>query len=211
MESFFLEYGIWALAIMIFVDEIGLPIFPNGIALFFAAALARTTESASPWAFFAVAVIAAQLGNAILFWGGRHGLQDRLVSRKWRLLPSPERWEKLQKFFACRHGSFTILGVSCLTAVRPFAALMAGSCQMKPLRFFPFNFLGIVLWAGTVTLAGYFLGTPLLIAAKQDWKMAVSILVVLAAYWYFGWRFPWKYFRNKTNENQCPRPRKWRP
>ncbi|MBT3349141.1 DedA family protein [bacterium] len=197
MTELLQKFGPWAMGFMIFIDDAGMPIFPNGIALFSAAIFCRAVPESNVWIFFITAVLAAQTGNAILFFAGKRGLQKWAQNHHLWFLPSADRLEKFRNFFQRKHGTFTILAISMITTFRPFGALAAGSTGMRGTKFFPFNFLGIVIWATVVTLSGYFLSEPLLTAAQKDGKILIAALVVIAAYWYFWKWFPRKYFRTK--------------
>jgi membrane protein DedA with SNARE-associated domain len=151
------------------------------------------------WKFFLVAIFAAQLGNGILFFGGRHGLQKWIRNHHLRCLPSKERLDKFKKFFSKKHSWITIMALSCITTLRPFSALIAGATGMNPWKFFPFHFLGIFLWGSAVSLSGYYVGLPLLHIIKKDGYLGIAIIVVFLAYWYFWSQFPWHYFRKKKS------------
>lgn len=197
MEEFFLTHSLWAMGLTILIDDIGLPFFPNGIALFTTSAAASSFPELHVWKFFLVAVFAAQIGNTLLFFGGRHGLQKWIRNHNVRCLPSKERLDKFKKFFSKKHGWINIIFLACITTFRPFSALIAGAIGISPWKFFPFHFLGIFLWGGGVSILGYFFGMPLLHIIKKDGYLCGAVIIVLLAYWYFWSQFPWHYFRKK--------------
>lgn len=197
MEDFLLTHALWALGLTIFIDDIGLPLFPNGIALFTAAMTAASFSTISVIWFFLIAVFCATLGNTLLFFGGRHGLQKWIRNHNIWLFPSQKRFDKLKNFFQKKHGWINIVALSCITTFRPFSALIAGTTGMSPWKFFPFHFLGIVIWSGLVTLSGYYVGKPLLDLIRTDGYLCGAIIIVIFAYWYFWSQFPWHYFRKK--------------
>lgn len=197
MEEFFLTHGLWAMGLAILIDDIGLPFFPNGIALFTASSVAASFPELHVWKFFLVAVCAAQLGNGLLFYGGRHGLQKWIRNHNLRFFPSRDRLDKFRKFFSKKHGGLTITALACVTTLRPFAALIAGTSGMNPWKFFSFHFLGILLWGSVVSISGYFMGIPLIHIIKRDGYLGIAIIVVVLAYWYFWSQFPWHCFQKK--------------
>lgn len=198
MEEFLLTHGLWTLGLMVFIDEIGLPFSPNGIALFTLATLAPSMPEIHIWQFALVTVFVAALGQGLLFFGGQHGLRKWVQKHHIHLMPSEKRLTKLKRFFAKKHGFLTIACISCITSIRPYFALIAGSTEINPWRFFPFSFLGILLSATSITLGGYYIGYPLLEYVQIDKTMLIVVFVILSICWYIGVKISWKYF-NKTN------------
>jgi membrane protein DedA with SNARE-associated domain len=200
MHDFLVTHGLLALGIMVFVDDIGLPVFPNGIALFSMAMIASSVPEVQVWHYAFVSIITAQTGNMILFWGGRHGLQKWIKKHHFSFLPSEDRLSKFKRFFSKKHGGLTIIGLALITTIRPFSALIAGSIGINSVRFFIFNFIGITLWATTITIVGYYIGEKALDIILTNGRIFVSVILVLATYWYFWSQFPWHCFPSKKKK-----------
>lgn len=83
--------------------------------------------------------------------------------------------DKTQAFFD-RYGSRAIVLARFVPIVRTFITAVAGVGRMDRRRFFIASAIGAVLWAGLVTVAGYFLGS---IDAVRDNVEKVLILIVL--------------------------------
>ena len=197
MEQFFLTHSLWAMGLTILIDDVGLPFFPNGVALFTTSAAASSFTELQVWKFFLVAVCAAQVGNTLLFFGGRYGLQKWIQNHHVRYFPSKTRLDKFKKFFSRKQGWLTIISLSCITTLRPFSALIAGTTGISPWKFFPFHFLGILLWGSVISISGYYIGIPLFHILKTDRYLYGAVIITLLTCWYFGSQFPWYYFRIK--------------
>ena len=199
MEDFLLTHGLWTLGIMVFIDEIGLPFFPNGIALFTLATLAPSVPEIHIWKYFLVAICVAQTGQFLLFFGGQHGLRKWVKKHHTHLMPSEERLTKLKQFFAKKHGFLAITGISCITTIRPYFALIAGSTEINPWKFFPFSFLGILLCTSAITFSGYYIGESVLEIIKVNKTIVIIVITTLITLWYLKSRIPWRYFNKKKS------------
>lgn len=101
-------------------------------------------------------IIAAILGYEVGYEIGRH-FGPRIFKRKDGLLFKHEYIERTQDFFR-RHGGKTILLARFVPYVRTFVSAIAGVAKMDRRLFTAYNLAGGILWAGGVTVAGYWLG-----------------------------------------------------
>ncbi|MGI8703759.1 MAG: VTT domain-containing protein [Candidatus Limnocylindrales bacterium] len=120
-----------------------------------------------------VVVVAAVTGDAVGYTFGRRvgrRLYDRPNSRWFRrshLLAAEAFYEK--------HGGKTIVLARFLPFVRTFAPIVAGTANMPYRRFAIFNITGGLLWAVSLTTAGYLLGEAL-----GDTIDRVLVLIIVA-------------------------------
>ena len=80
-------YGYWALAAIIALESMAVPL-PGETALIVAALIAATTDVLNIWIVIAVAAFGAIVGDIIGFWIGRGGIS---VARKVREISSYHR------------------------------------------------------------------------------------------------------------------------
>ena len=187
MEQVLVDYGVWALALIFLIDDLGIP-FPSGTSLFAGAVFARTHLEISPWPLLIIAIVMSQTGNAILFFWGRRGGREWLKKHGHRVLLPRKRLVRLENFFAHRHGIRTIFLASLVNTIRPSVALLAGSSNMHPRKFFPINFLGITVWSTAIVGSGYFFGDQIWTIVKEDWKILPALIIVYLVGRYF-WSF----------------------
>ena len=64
----------------------------------------------------------------------------------------------VQDFYE-KHGSKTIILARFVPIVRTFAPFVAGVGSMQYTRYISYCIMGAILWVGSITLAGYFLGS----------------------------------------------------
>ncbi len=198
MEDFLSTHGLWTFAFMILVDELGLPLFPNGIALFTIATLAPTMPDVHIWHYALTAIFVTQLGQWLLFFGGQRGLRKWIGKYHFRIMPSEERLERIKLYLSKKRGFWTTICVCCVTTIRPYFSLIAGSTGMNGWKFFPFSLLGTLIFVGGLSAGGYFIGNSLLIFFNGNKLLLTGILIILFILWHFKSRLPWKYFNKKT-------------
>ena len=182
------QYGAWVYAILfvIIFSETGfvvLPFLPGDSLLFVAGALAAV-GGMDIGVLIAVLTVAAVLGNSANYAIGRY-LGPRVF--QW----PDSRWfnrgalEKTHAFYE-HHGGKTVVLSRFLPLFRTFAPFVAGIGAMNAARFTVFNLVGAVLWVGSLSLAGYWLGN-LPVVKNNLSMMIVGIVVVSLLPAMIGW------------------------
>ena len=154
------DIAFWVVLGIIFA-ECGLLIgfFLPGDSLLFVTGLFIATGAISINIYLAAAllIIAAVVGNVTGYWiGFKAG--PSMFSRPESRLFRQEYVDKTTHFFE-RYGARAIVMARFVPIVRTFITATAGIGRMNFRRFFVFSAIGGILWAGGLTLAGYFLGT----------------------------------------------------
>lgn len=101
-------------------------------------------------------ITAAIIGNIVGYWIGLKA-GPALFKRPDSKLFKQEYVDKTHAFFE-KYGARAIVMARFVPIVRTFITAIAGVGRMNFRRYVVFSFIGAVLWAGLVTLAGYFLG-----------------------------------------------------
>ena len=174
-------YGNWIYVILFLIVfcETGLvvmPFLPGDSLLFVAGALAATSGGGPEGAYqietlMVVLLAAAVLGDNTNYfvgrWAGKHilrwGEHSRIFNRA--------AFDKTHAFYE-RYGGMTMLVARFMPFVRTFAPFVAGVAQMHYPRYFAYDFVGAVLWVGSLCTAGYLFG-------NLPWvKSNLSLIVV---------------------------------
>ncbi len=161
-------------------------VFFPGASLLFASGILSATGVFNIWVLVPGLIIAAVLGDSVGYWFGTKvgtALYSRPDSRFFR----KEYIEKTKIFFD-KYGTRTIVVARFIPIVRTFAPILAGVGAMSYKTFLFYNILGAILWAGGVTLLGYFLGRSIPDAEKFILPLVLVIvgftLVPLAVHWW---------------------------
>jgi len=149
-------YGYFAVAILVAVESFGVPL-PGETILVAAALYAGHTHHLSVWAIFAVAAVAAIVGDNIGYLLGRTG-GERLIRRYGRYVRLDETKLQSARILFNRHGDKVVFFGRFVSILRTYVAFFAGITRMPWRRFLIFNAAGGVLWAALYTFASYGLG-----------------------------------------------------
>jgi membrane-associated protein len=168
-------------ALVIVFAECGLLVgfFLPGDSLLFTAGLlvSQHTLSLPLWLVAGLLILAAVLGNESGYLiGYRSGpaVFRRPEGRFFR----QEYVDRAHAFFE-RYGARALVLGRFVPVVRTFITVMAGVGRMPHRRYLVYNITGAVLWAGGVTVLGYFLGK---VAFVRDHIEAILIAVVLVSF-----------------------------
>ena len=154
------HYGVWIYVILfaIIFSETGFvvtPFLPGDSLLFVAGALAAL-GGMDIGVLIAVLIAAAALGNMLNYQIGRF-LGPKVFQWENSRFFNKVALEKTHAFYE-KHGGKTLVLSRFLPLFRTFAPFVAGIGAMTYARFTLFNLIGAALWAGSLTLAGYFFG-----------------------------------------------------
>jgi membrane-associated protein len=151
-------FGLLGIMVILFA-ECGLLVgffLPGDSLLFTGGLLAAGGLIAPLWLLLVLLPLAAIAGNLVGYWIGRTA-GPAVFTRPDSRLFKAAYVERAQAFFD-RNGSRTILLARFVPIVRTFATVMAGAAKMDARRYAVSSVIGGILWAGGVTLLGYWLG-----------------------------------------------------
>lgn len=161
-------------------------IFFPGASLLFASGVLAAAGVFNIWILVSGLIVAAVLGDSVGYWFGTKvgvALYNRPDSRFYR----KEYLEKTKVFFD-KYGTRAIVIARFIPIVRTFAPILAGIGTMTYRTFLFYNILGAFLWAGGITLLGYYLGKTVPDAEKFILPLVALIvgitLIPLAIHWW---------------------------
>lgn len=128
------------------------------------------------WIACLLLIISAIAGNLTGYWIGRAAgpaLFNRPDSRFFR----KEYVDKTHEFFE-KHGGKAIILARFVPIVRTFITAVAGIGRMDFRKYVIFSSIGAVLWAGLITVVGYYLGNIEFI--KKNLEIALIVVVVIS-------------------------------
>ncbi len=167
-----------ALAIIFAECGILLGFFLPGDSLLFVVGLfiASGAIDMNIWVGSFLLVVAALLGNITGYWIGR-ALGPSLFNKPDSRFFRKEYVDKTHEFFE-KHGGKAIILARFVPIVRTFITAVAGIAKMDFRKYLIYSSIGAVLWAGLITIAGYYLGNIEFI--KKNLEL-VLILVVFVS------------------------------
>ena len=188
LQDYVVQYGYWAVALSLLLENAGVPV-PGETILLLASFLAFSREELELSYIIVVAVCAATLGDnlgfAIGYRGGRP-LLDR-YQKFFRISPATvQRGERLFE----QYGAITIFFARFIFGLRVIAGPLAGVLRMRWKRFAVFNFLGALLWVSVISTVGYKFGKhwDRLVHYIEKLNVGIAILVGAALVILWLWR-----------------------
>jgi membrane-associated protein len=179
MLTTFGDIAFWVVLGIIFA-ECGLLIgfFLPGDSLLFVTGLfiAQGFISMNIWLGAILLTIAAIVGNGVGYWIGKKA-GPALFRKPDSKLFKREYVEKTGHFFE-KYGARAIVMARFVPIVRTFITAMAGMGGMNFRRFITFSAIGGVIWAGGVTILGYFLGNIPFV--EKNIELILLLVVVIS-------------------------------
>lgn len=161
-EWLFQNYGtaVYFILFLVIFIETGLVVMPflPGDSLLFTAGLFARLGYLDLSYLLILLFIAAVVGDNTNYWVGRKlGLKAVQIKFRGKKIVKQEYLDKTHSFYE-KHGPKTIIMARFVPIVRTFAPFVAGIAEMNYRKFLSFDILGGIIWIGSLTLAGYFLG-----------------------------------------------------
>jgi membrane protein DedA with SNARE-associated domain len=147
------HYGIWAVGLLVLLENIGVPVIPGELGLI-AGAIYAGTGDLNVVAVGVTAVIAAVVGSEIGYrLGGR-----ALVLRFGRYVFVREHHLDRAERAVDRYGGFLVVFARFVVGLRELIGIIAGVTGMRLVTFTTFNVIGAVAWVGTWMTLGNLAG-----------------------------------------------------
>jgi membrane protein DedA with SNARE-associated domain len=150
------HYGIWAVGLLMLLENIGLPVIPGELALI-AGAIYAGTGDLTVIAVGVTAVIAAVVGSESGYFIGRLGGRA-LVLRFGKYVFIREHHLDRAERAVGKYGGFLVVVARFIVGLRELNGLIAGVTGMRVVTFTTFNVVGAVAWVGTWVTLGYLAG-----------------------------------------------------
>ena len=181
----FQEHGnyIYVILFLIIFVETGLvimPFLPGDSLLFTAGLLCAQPTGISIFILIPLLILAAILGDNVNYFVGKY-FSEHVLKWKFRNKPlvNPEWINEVHRYFE-KHGTKTIIIARFIPIVRTVTPFVSGVGRMDYKTFLPYDIFGGVLWVGSVTIVGYFLGNiPFVEQNLEKFILGIVFLSVL--------------------------------
>jgi membrane protein DedA with SNARE-associated domain len=155
LHHFLGDYGYWALALIIGLESVGIPLPGETVLVMASVHAGHRGLSIAP--VIAAAAAGAIVGDNIGYLLGRE-LGFRFLLRMRGYLGLSDGRIKLGQYLFMRHGAKVVFFGRFVAILRCLAAFLAGVNQLRWPRFLLANAAGGVVWATVVGLGAYFFG-----------------------------------------------------
>jgi membrane protein DedA with SNARE-associated domain len=171
------HYGLWAIGLLLLLENIGVPVIPGEFAMIAGAIYAGAGQLnivAVGVVSFAAAVVGATIGYLIGRLAGR-----ALVLRYGRYAFIREHHLAKAEQTVDKYGGIVVVVARYIVGLRELNGIICGVSGMNPVTFTTYNIIGGAAWVGTWVSAGYFAGDH--IAAIYDGVTRYALYVIIAA------------------------------
>jgi membrane protein DedA with SNARE-associated domain len=177
------HYGYWAIALLLLLENIGVPVVPGEFSLI-AGAIYAGTGQLNVVAVGVVGVVTSFAGAQIGYAIGRFGGHALVVRYGKYVFLKPHHLHKAEAAVD-KYGGGVVVVARFIVGLRELNGIIAGITEMHWVRFMIYNAVGAVLWIGVWVSAGYLAGDHIgaIYADAQRYSLivvAVAVVVVAA-------------------------------
>ena len=184
LHTFVVTHGYLAVALLIGLESLGIPL-PGETILITAAAVAGATHELEIGWVIAAAVAGAVIGDTIGYIIGRT-IGFRLLLRYGARIGLSEPRLKVGRYLFMQHGGKVVFFGRFFSLLRTLTALMAGANKMPWPEFFFFNASGGIVWASVFGLGAYYFGQSIhRISGPVGILLLLVCVIGLLAFWVF--------------------------
>lgn len=173
------HYGYWAIAALLLLENIGVPVVPGEFSLI-AGAIYAGTGRLNVAVVGIIAVTASYIGADIGYLIGRLGGRA-LVLRYGRYVFVKHHHVDRAEAVISRYGGMVVVIARFIVGLRELNGIVAGITGMRWARFLVYNAIGAVAWVAVWDSAGYLAGDHIgtIYADVQRYSLYALIALVL--------------------------------
>jgi membrane protein DedA with SNARE-associated domain len=178
------HYGVWAVGLLVLLENIGVPVIPGELALI-AGAIYAGAGQLNVVAVGVTAVIAAIAGAGIGYAIGRLGGRT-LALRYGKYLFVREHHLDRAERATDRYGGVGVVVARYIVGLRELNGIISGIAGMRPVIFAACNATGALAWVATWLTIGYVAGDHVQAIYDDITRYALYVIisaVVLLAAW----------------------------
>ena len=195
------HYGYWAIALLLLLENIGIPVIPGELAMIAGAILAGTGRAGlNVVGVGIVAVTAAIIGAEIGYLIGRFAGRELILHYGKYVFIKPHHLDRAEAIVD-RYGGIVVVIARFIVGLREANGIIAGISQMRLLTFTFFNVIGACAWVATWMTLGYVAGDHIDTIYGDVNRYALYLLLALAVALvsYIGWRLVRRRLRADEN------------
>jgi membrane protein DedA with SNARE-associated domain len=178
------HYGVWAIALLLLLESIGVPVIPGEFAMIAGAIYAGSGQLnivAVAVASLVASFVGAEIGYAIGRLAGRE-----VVLRYGKYVFIREHHLKRAEEVVGRYGGIVVIIARFIVGLRELNGIIAGVTGMRLATFTMFNAIGAAAWVATWVSLGYLAGDHIDAiysdVSRYSLYVLIALVVALAAY-----------------------------
>jgi len=182
------HFGIWAIGLLLLLENIGLPVIPGELAMI-AGAIDAGSGELNIVAVGVTSAVASFAGSAIGYLIGRLGGRA-LVLRFGKYVLIREHHLDRTEQAVDRYGVFIIVVARFIVGLRELSGIIAGTARMSPVAFLISSAVGAAAWVGAWVSLGYLAGDHIatIYADLTRYALYVAITAVVVVLAWAGYQ-----------------------
>ncbi len=198
------HYGYWAIALLLLLENLGVPVIPGELAMIVGAIFAGTGRAGLNVIVVGVVALATSFVGAELgYLVGRFAGRELILRYGRYVLLRPHHLDRAEAIVS-RYGGLVVVIARYIVGLREANGLIAGISQMRLLTFTAANAIGACAWVATWVSIGYVAGDHIVEIYANVNHAALYVLIALGAL-VVGF-IAWRLLRRRGRAAQ-PRPR----
>jgi membrane protein DedA with SNARE-associated domain len=196
------HYGYWAIALLLLLENIGVPVVPGEFSLIAGAIFAGTGRAGLNIVVVAiVAAVASFAGSEIGYLIGRFAGRELVLKFGKYVLIKPHHLDRAEAITS-RYGGIVVIIARYIVGLREANGIIAGITGMRWVTFTIFNAIGACAWVATwVTigdLAGDHIDTIYKDVNRYSLYLVIGVAVLVIGY--LGYRL----LRKRKRQRELP-------
>lgn len=187
------QFGYWAVALMIAIENVFPPI-PSEVILSFSGFMTHKTQM-NIFGLIIASTIGAVVGALILYWVGtllnEQRLERLLDHHLFKKLGFKKDDVKRSIAWFDRHGIKAIFFGRCIPVIRSLISIPAGIAQVNMPKFLILTTLGSLIWNTILIGLGSYMGSKwhVIVTIFEEYSLIVIILLAISiVYFAYMWR-----------------------
>ena len=174
------HYGVGAIALLLLLENIGVPVIPGELAMIAGAVFAGSGRAGLNVVEVGVVSVAAAIAGAEIGYliGKFAGRELVLRYGRWVLI-KPHHLDRAEAIVS-RYGGIVVVIARFIVGLREANGIIAGLTQMRWLTFGWFNVLGACAWVATWVSVGYVAGDAIGAIYHNINRYGLYVLLALA-------------------------------
>lgn len=171
------HYGIWAIALLLLLENLGVPVVPGELAMIAGAIYAGAGQlniAAVGVASVVAAFIGAECGYGIGRFAGRE-----VVLRYGRYIFIREHHLTRAERTVDKYGGIVVIVARFIVGLRELNGIIAGVTGMRAATFAIFNAIGAVAWVTTWVSLGYLAGDHIEAIYADITRYALYVVIAI--------------------------------
>jgi membrane protein DedA with SNARE-associated domain len=173
------HYGYWAIALLLLLENIGVPVIPGELAMIAAAIFAATGRAGLNIVVVGiVAVIATFVGAEVGYLIGRYAGRELILRYGKYVLIKPHHLDRAETTVS-RYGGIVVVIARYIVGLREANGIIAGITQMRWVTYAVYNLIGTCAWVATWVTIGDVAGKNIDTIYKDINRYSIYLLIVL--------------------------------